>query len=75
MRLPIIEGDNCTGRYLMRRLSEEGHVVDHTVDGEVGHATALKGTRDALVADRDLPALDGLALVRGLRGSSAPRRC
>lgn len=75
MCLLIIEDDNRTDRYLIRGMSEDGHVVDHIAEGEIGLATVLKGIRDVLVADWRLPALDGLALARGLHGSSAPRRC
>ena len=71
MRLLIIEDDNRTARYLMRGLSESGHVVDHAADGEIGLAMALEGIYDALIVDRRLPALDGLTLVRRLRAASA----
>jgi two-component system OmpR family response regulator len=71
MRLLIIEDDSRTTRYLMRGLSESGHVVDHAADGETGLAMALEGIYDALIVDRRLPALDGLTLVRRLRAASA----
>src|SRR5580704_17837673 len=71
MRLLIIEDDSRTARYLMRGLSESGHVVDHAADGETGLAMALEGIYDALIVDRRLPALDGLTLVRRLRAASA----
>ena len=35
MRLLIIEDDSCTARYLLRGLSESGHVVDHAAEGIV----------------------------------------
>jgi two-component system OmpR family response regulator len=71
MRLLIIEDDTRTARYLMRGLSESGHVVDHAADGETGLAMALEGIYNALIVDRRLPALDGLTLVRRLRAASA----
>src|SRR5580692_2122301 len=71
MRLLIIEDDNRTARYLLRGLSESGHVVDHAAEGETGLALALEGIYDALIVDRRLPALDGLTLVRRLRAASA----
>jgi two-component system, OmpR family, response regulator len=71
MRLLIIEDDSRTARYLMRGLSESGHVVDHVADGETGLAMALEGIYDALILDRRLPALDGLTLVRRLRAEGA----
>src|SRR5580693_7208122 len=67
MRLLIIEDDSRAARYLLRGLTESGHVVDHAADGETGLALALEGIYDALVVDRRLPALDGLTLIRRLR--------
>jgi two-component system OmpR family response regulator len=67
MRLLIVEDDRGTARYLVRGLSESGHVVDHAADGETGLALASEGIYDALIVDRRLPGLDGLALVRRLR--------
>jgi two-component system OmpR family response regulator len=62
MRLLIIEDDSRAARYLLRGLSESGHVVDHAAEGETGLALALEGIYDALIVDRRLPALDGLML-------------
>jgi two-component system OmpR family response regulator len=67
MRLLIVEDDNRTARHLVRGLSESGHVVDLVLDGEQGLALASEGIYDALIVDRRLPVLDGLALVRRFR--------
>jgi two-component system OmpR family response regulator len=71
MRLLIIEDDSRAARYLLRGLTESGHIVDHAADGETGLALALEGIYDALIVDRRLPALDGLAVVRRLRAQGA----
>jgi two-component system OmpR family response regulator len=71
MRLLVIEDDSRAARYLVRGLTESGHVVDHAADGETGLALALEGLYDALIVDRRLPALDGLTLVRRLRTQGA----
>ncbi|HUB16377.1 MAG TPA: response regulator transcription factor [Acetobacteraceae bacterium] len=71
MRLLVIEDDSRVARYLLRGLSESGHVVDHVADGETGLALALEGIYDALIVDRRLPVLDGLTLVRRLRADGA----
>ena len=34
MRLLIIEDDRDAAEYLVKAFREEGHVVDHAVDGE-----------------------------------------
>ena len=67
MRLLIVEDDDRAANYLIRGLSESGHVVDHATDGETGLALACEGIYDVLIVDRRLPVLDGLTLVRRLR--------
>jgi len=67
MRILVIEDDARTAAYLVRGLAEAGHVVDSAGDGHSGLAQALEGIYDALVVDRLLPGLDGLALVREIR--------
>jgi two-component system, OmpR family, response regulator len=71
MRLLVVEDDDRGARYLVRGLSESGHVVDRAADGETGLALALEGIYDVLIVDRRLPALDGLTLTRRLRETGA----
>jgi two-component system OmpR family response regulator len=71
MRLLIVEDDDRGARYLVRGLSESGHIVDRAADGETGLALALEGIYDVLIVDRRLPALDGLTLTRRLREQGA----
>jgi two-component system OmpR family response regulator len=71
MRLLVVEDDNGSAGYLVRGLTESGHVVDRAADGELGLALAQEGIYDALVVDRRLPLLDGLALIRRLREHDA----
>lgn len=70
MRLLLVEDDRRAGRYLLRGLSESGHVVDRAEDGETGLAMALEGIYDALIVDRRLPLLDGITLVRRVRAAN-----
>lgn len=67
MRILVIEDDARTASYLARGLGECGHIVDAAEDGPSGLAMALEGIYDALIVDRSLPGMDGLALVRELR--------
>jgi len=67
MRLLVVEDDDKAAQFLVRGLSESGHVVDRAADGELGLALALEGIYDALIVDRRLPSLDGLSLIRRLR--------
>ena len=67
MRLLLIEDDPRTSHFLLRGLTESGHIVDAVGDGATGLAYAREGIYDVIVTDRRLPALDGIALVRQLR--------
>ena len=67
MHILLVEDDQLAAEYLVRGLTESGHVADHAADGEDGLHLALTGDYDALIVDRMLPKRDGLALVRMLR--------
>ncbi len=69
MKLLVIEDDLETAAYVVRGLQENGHVADHAADGEDGLFRATSEVYDLLVVDRMLPRLDGLELVRRLRGA------
>ncbi len=69
MKILVIEDDAITGTYIARGLREEGHVVDLVTDGRAGLVAATGGGHDILIVDRMLPELDGLALVKTLRGA------
>ncbi len=67
MRVLLIEDDLRAASYLLRALRESGRVADHAADGATGLAMARERIYDAVLLDRLLPALDGLAVVRSLR--------
>ena len=67
MRILLIEDDRNAANYLVKGLTESGHVVDHAADGEDGLHLALTGDYDILVVDRMLPKRDGLSIIRSLR--------
>ena len=67
MRILLIEDDEQTAGYILKGLTEHGHLVDRTADGRSGLFQASELTYDAIVVDRMLPGLDGLSLVRVLR--------
>jgi two-component system OmpR family response regulator len=74
MRILLVEDDPEAAAYLVKALSEAGHVADHAGDGEEGLAMAESATYDVLVVDRMLPRLDGLAMIGRLRtaGNTTP---
>lgn len=69
MKLLVIEDDATTGTYIARGLREEGHVVDLLEDGKAGLIAAASGGYDVIVLDRMLPELDGLSVLKTLRGA------
>ena len=69
MRILVIEDDAATANYLRKSLRESGHGVDRAADGKDGLFMAMEGDYDALVVDRLLPHLDGLAVIQTLRSA------
>ena len=67
MKLLLVEDDTQTADYVRRGLAELGHGCDHAPNGVEGLTAALTHRYDAIVLDRNLPELDGLAVLRALR--------
>jgi two-component system OmpR family response regulator len=67
MRVLIIEDDSDTREFIVQGLSESGHTADSAEDGRNGLLLAFERDYDAIVLDRMLPRLDGLAIVKTLR--------
>jgi two-component system OmpR family response regulator len=67
LRILVVEDDAQTAAYLLRGLSESGHIVDIASDGNSGLGMALEQIHDVLIVDRRLPGLDGVGLVKALR--------
>lgn len=69
MKCLVIEDDIKIRTYIEKGLKEAGHTVDLAADGETGLHLAMTETYDLLIIDRMLPKLDGLSLIKTLRGS------
>ncbi|MGQ7848184.1 heavy metal response regulator transcription factor [Granulosicoccus sp. 3-233] len=67
MKLLIVEDELKLAQYLRDGLSSEGFVVDVASDGLEGLQLALEYEYDAIVLDRMLPGLDGMAILSALR--------
>ena len=68
MRILVIEDDAALNGILTKRLREEGHSVDSCFDGQEGLDYAEAADYDCIVLDWMLPKIDGLSLLRRLRG-------
>ncbi|MEM7251027.1 MAG: response regulator transcription factor [Pseudomonadota bacterium] len=69
MRVLLIEDDAEVGDFVEKGLGEQGYTVDRASDGKDGLLLAATEQYDALIIDRMLPKLDGLTLLKTLRGS------
>ena len=69
MRILIIEDDREVATFIQSGLLQGGWNVDVAENGKDGLFLATTENYDALIVDRMLPGVDGLALIRTLRAS------
>jgi len=69
MKILLVEDDQATAAFIEKGLRQAGHEVDHSANGRDGLVLATTVTYDAVVIDRLLPGLDGLALVKTARSA------
>ncbi|HEY8073892.1 MAG TPA: response regulator transcription factor [Labilithrix sp.] len=67
MKLLIVEDSPKLARFLVRALTEEGHIVDQVVDGPAALQQVEAVAYDAIVLDWMLPGMDGISVCRTLR--------
>lgn len=74
MRILLVEDDLEAAGYLVKGLTESGHMVEHAADGEDGLQMAISNAYDSMIIDRMLPKRDGLSVIEELRrmGNMAP---
>ena len=68
MRLLLIEDDPMIGRAVHLGLGRVGFTVDWVTDGHSGQSAVMNAVYDLVVLDMGLPRVDGLSLLRELRG-------
>jgi two-component system OmpR family response regulator len=69
MRLLLIEDDMATAGHIIKSLHQHGHVVDHAPNGRDGLFLAGGETYDVMIVDRMLPGINGLGIVKTIRGA------
>ncbi len=69
MRILCIEDDRELLDYLVKGLTEDGHVVDASQNGKDGLFLATTEQYDVMLIDRMLPEVDGLTITKTLRGA------
>ena len=69
MKVLLIEDDDAAATHIAKGLREHGHVVDRAANGRDGLFLAAGEAYDVIIVDRMLPGLDGLGIVRTIRGA------
>jgi len=69
MRILVIEDDTEVLSFVVKGLTEQGHTVDQATDGSSGLLLATTEDYDVMIVDRMLPELDGLTIVKSVRGA------
>ena len=68
-RVLVVEDDASTTDFICKALREDGFTVDQTSDGCNALHIASSSQFDAVVMDRRIPGLDGLAVTKALRAA------
>jgi two-component system OmpR family response regulator len=68
-KILVVEDDAKTADYVAKGLVENGYVVDRAADGREGLFHALDCTYAAVILDRMLPGMDGLAVLGAIRSA------
>jgi two-component system OmpR family response regulator len=65
----LVEDDATTADYITKGLVEEGFTVDRADNGRDGLFLATEAAHDAIILDRMLPGMDGMAVLAALRAA------
>lgn len=68
-KILVVEDDATTADYVAKGFEQNGYVVDVTSDGRDGLFHATDGNYAAIVLDRMLPGMDGLAVLGAIRAA------
>jgi two-component system OmpR family response regulator len=69
VRVLVVEDDKDVASFIQTGLSQAGYNVDRADNGKDGLFLATTESYDAVIVDRMLPGVDGLAIIRTLRSS------
>ncbi len=68
-KLLVVEDDRDTREFISKGLAEQGYTVSTAANGRDGLYMATDRSFDAVILDRMLPEMDGLALLRSMRAA------
>ena len=69
MRILVIEDDQDVSAYISKGMKEAGHTIDTADNGKDGLFLATTEDYDVMIVDRMLPELDGLTIIKTIRGA------
>jgi two-component system OmpR family response regulator len=70
-KILVVEDDATTADYIAKGLVQNGYVVDRATNGLDGLFHAVNGAYAAVILDRMLPGMDGLAVLAAIRAAGA----
>ena len=68
-KILLVEDDATTADFIVKGLHEQGLAVDHAKTGRDGLFHATDGSYDAIILDRMLPGMDGMAVLGAIRAA------
>ena len=68
-KILVVEDDVTTADYIAKGLEEHGYIVDRAGDGRDGLFHATDSSYAAIILDRMLPGMDGLAVLSAMRAA------
>jgi DNA-binding response OmpR family regulator len=74
MRILVVEDERQLARHITQALNRHGHSASACFDGAGGLREALALAPDLVVLDLNLPGLEGMAVLAGLRKAASPCR-
>ena len=69
MHILVIEDDQEVSAYISKGMRETGHTIDTADNGKDGLFLATTENYDTMIVDRMLPELDGLTIIKTIRGA------
>jgi two-component system, OmpR family, response regulator len=69
-RILVVEDDPATRDYVAKGFEQEGWTAERVGDGRDGLYLAASHQFDLIVLDRNLPGMDGLAMLKALRAAA-----
>ncbi len=67
MKVLLVEDDERIALFIVKGLNQAGFIVDHAVDGDIGHDMIFTNPYDVAIIDIMLPKRDGLSLIEEMR--------